>query len=95
MIQPSNNFLMRYATAIAITAVTVLMLAAALIFYQQAEAGASARAWVDHTYEVKGHVQALLGKVEDAQAGQRGYMRPTSTSIRSILPQTGSIPPGK
>ena len=73
MIQPSNNFLMRYATAIAITAVTVLMAAAAFIFYQQAEAGASARVWVDHSYEVKGHIQALLAKIEDAQTGERGY----------------------
>jgi CHASE3 domain sensor protein len=72
--RPADNFLMRHAAAIAITAVTLLMLMAAFVFYQQSEAGVAARGWVNHTYDVKGHTQALLSKLDDAETGERGYV---------------------
>jgi CheY-like chemotaxis protein/signal transduction histidine kinase len=74
MIPPTHNFFMKNATAIAVAAVTLLMIAAAFVFYQQDETGQSARAWVNHTYDVKGHIQALLAKLEDAESGERGYV---------------------
>ncbi|MDR3449132.1 MAG: response regulator [Alphaproteobacteria bacterium] len=74
MIRPTDNFYMRHATAIAIAAVSFLVIVAALVFDQQNAAGAAARGWVNHTYEVKGHIQALLSKLEDAEVGERGYM---------------------
>ncbi|MBV8061508.1 MAG: response regulator [Alphaproteobacteria bacterium] len=72
--QQADNFFMRNATAVAIAAVTLLMLAAAIIFYRQGEANDTARYWVNHTYEVRGHIMRLLNKLEDAETGQRGYM---------------------
>jgi len=74
MIQPSNNFVMKNATAIAIVALTVVLAATAFIFYQQDEAGTAARAWVDHTFEVKGHIQSLAAKLVDAETGERGFV---------------------
>jgi len=74
MMNTPDNFFMRYATAIAITSVTILMIAAALIFYQQGASGADARGWVNHTYEVKGHIQQLMNRLVDAEVGERGYV---------------------
>ena len=74
MMRPADNSLMRNATAIAITVVTLLMIAATFVFYQQGETGLAARDWVNHTYDVKGHTQALLIKLEDAETGERGYI---------------------
>jgi CheY-like chemotaxis protein/signal transduction histidine kinase len=72
--RPADNFLMRHATVVAITAVTFLTLMAAFSFYQQSETGIAARGWVNHTYDVKGHTQALLSKLDDAETGERGYI---------------------
>ena len=72
--RPADNFLIRHATAVAITVVTLVMVLVAALFYQQNEANAVARDWVTHTYEVKGHIQQLLSGLEDAEVGQRGYM---------------------
>lgn len=74
MMNTSDNFMMRHATAIAVSVVTSLMLIAVFVFYQQGEAGAEARNWVNHTYEVKGHIMVLEDRMEDAVVGQRGYM---------------------
>ena len=74
MMSTSDNFFMRYATAIAIIAVTLLMGASAVIFYQQGAASVTARQWVDHTFEVKGHIQQLQNDLADAETGQRAYM---------------------
>jgi CHASE3 domain sensor protein len=73
-IRPADNFLMRNATAVAISAVTLLMILAVVIFYRQSQVGVAAKGWVNHTYEVKGHIQAILNKLVDAETGQRGYM---------------------
>ncbi len=69
-----DNFFMRQATAIAIGTVTLLMLLAAWSFWRQEEASAEAQGWLVHTYEVIGHTESLLAKLEDAETGQRGYL---------------------
>ena len=74
MIRRSDNFLMRNATLIAITVITVLTLWTAAIFYQQGEDNLATGRWVNHTYENKGHTQALLNKIVDAETGMRGYL---------------------
>ena len=74
MMDTSDNFFMRYATTIAITTITLLMLMATFVFYQQGESSVTARGWVNHTYEVKGHIQALFAKLEDVETGGRGYI---------------------
>ncbi len=74
MVGSSDNFLMRRATPIAIGTITLLMVIAAFVFYQQNLSGTAARGWVNHTYEVKGHIQQLMNKLIDAEVGERGYI---------------------
>lgn len=69
-----ENFLVRHSTKIAIGTVTLLMLLAAIIFWQQGKANEEAKSWVMHTYEVIGHIQLLSGKIRDAELGMRGYI---------------------
>jgi len=69
-----DNIYIRHATAIAVATITLLMLLISGVFYQQSEAGDTARGWVTHTYEVIGHVQALFSKIKDAEIGERGYL---------------------
>lgn len=70
----TGNFFIRQATAIAIGTVSLLMLLAALSFWQQENASAEAKGWLVHTYEVIAHIESLLSKLEDAETGQRGYL---------------------
>src|SRR5271156_5504520 len=70
----TDNFFIRYATAVAIGTVTLLMLLAALVFWRQGEASTEAKGWVRHTYEVRGHIRLLFGSLRDAETGQRGYL---------------------
>src|SRR5579859_1411298 len=70
----TDNFFMRNATAIAIGAVTLLMLLAGLLFWRQQEASLQARGWLVHTHEVIGHIELLQSKLEDTETGQRGYL---------------------
>src|SRR5882724_1429112 len=70
----SDNLLVRNATAIAIGAITTLMLVAGVLFWRQSEASADARAWVAHTFEVRDHISLLLGVTKDGETGQRGYV---------------------
>ena len=69
-----ENFFVRHATTMAISAITVLMLLAAFLFWQQGEASQRSREWVIHTYEVRGHVRLVLSLAKDAETGLRGYM---------------------
>jgi CheY-like chemotaxis protein/signal transduction histidine kinase len=70
----SGNFFIRHATAVAIGAVTLLMLLAALSFWQQEQASTEAKGWLVHTYEVLAHIESLLSKLQDAETGQRAYL---------------------
>ncbi|HUY68187.1 MAG TPA: CHASE3 domain-containing protein [Alphaproteobacteria bacterium] len=65
---------MRNATVIAMVALAILMGASAFVFYEQIAADTAARGWVDHTYQVKGHIQALLNKLVDAETGERAFL---------------------
>ena len=71
---PTDNFLIRQATGIAIGAVTLLILLAALSFWRQEEASVQARGWLVHTHEVLGHIELLQSKLADTETGQRGYL---------------------
>ncbi|MDE3016421.1 MAG: response regulator [Pseudomonadota bacterium] len=73
-IRPTDNFFIRYATTIAITAVTLLMLLASVMFWRQGEANEEAKSWVSHTYEVIGHIELLIGELRDAELGMRGFI---------------------
>jgi CheY-like chemotaxis protein/signal transduction histidine kinase len=73
-IHPTDNFFIRYATFIAIGTVTVLMLLAALVFWRQNEANIDAKALVKDSYEVRGHIRLLFGRLMDAETSQRGYL---------------------
>jgi CheY-like chemotaxis protein len=70
----SGNFFIRHATLIAIGTVTMLMLLAALSFWEQERASAEAQGWLIHTYQVMGHLESLLSKLQDAETGQRAYL---------------------
>jgi signal transduction histidine kinase len=64
----------RNATVIAIGVVTLLAVLASYVFYQQNLEIVSARNWVNHTYEVKGHIQELQNRLRDAAGGERSYL---------------------
>jgi CheY-like chemotaxis protein len=68
------NFFVRQATAIAIGTVSLLMLLAALSFWQQEKASAEAKGWLVHTYEAIANIESLLSKLQDAETGQRAYL---------------------
>jgi CheY-like chemotaxis protein/signal transduction histidine kinase len=70
----TENFFLRRATTIAISTITVLMLLAGLLFWQQAEAGNRANDWVVHSYEVRGHIRLLFSGLRDAEIGQRDFV---------------------
>src|SRR5271168_3103919 len=70
----TGNFFIRHATAIAIGSVTLLMLLAALSFWQQEETSVEAKGWLVHTYEVMAHIESLLSKLQDAETGERAYL---------------------
>ncbi len=74
MERPADNFLMRHSTFIAIAAVTILMMAASFTFHRQSEAAISVREWINHTYEVKRHVQYLGVLLDDTEIGARDYV---------------------
>ncbi len=69
-----GNFLTRQATGIAIGTVSLLMLVAALSFWQQEKASAEATGWLVHTYEVIAQVESLLSKLQNAEMSQRAYL---------------------
>jgi CheY-like chemotaxis protein/signal transduction histidine kinase len=69
-----GNFFTRQATAIAIGTVSLLMLLAALSFWEQEKASAEAKGWLVHTFEVIAHIESLLSKLQNAETGQRAYL---------------------
>jgi CHASE3 domain sensor protein len=69
-----GSFFIRYATAIAIATVTLLMILATLSFWRQEQASAAAKSWLVHTYEVIEHLESLRTKLEDAETAQRAYL---------------------
>jgi CheY-like chemotaxis protein/signal transduction histidine kinase len=74
-IRPTNeNFFIRHATKTAIGTVTLLMMLAAVMFWQQSKSTEEAKARVSHTYEVIGHIELLFGKVKESVLGQRGFI---------------------
>ncbi len=70
----TGNFFVRQATAIAIGALSLLMVLAAFSFWQQEKASAEAKGWLVHTYEVIADIESLLSKLQDAEMGQRAYL---------------------
>jgi CheY-like chemotaxis protein/signal transduction histidine kinase len=69
-----GNFFTRQATAIAIGAVSLLMLLAALSFWQQEKSGVEAKGWLVHTYEVYAQIESLLSKLQNAEMSERAYL---------------------
>lgn len=69
-----DNFFIRHSTKIAIGTISLLMLLAIILFWRQAVANEEAKAWVNHTYTVRRHVQLLLSSLQDAETGHRGYV---------------------
>lgn len=70
----ADNFFVRQATKIAISTVTALILLMAVIFWKQNEASEETKGWVNHTYNVIGHLELLFGNLKDAELGKRGYL---------------------
>jgi CheY-like chemotaxis protein len=69
-----NIFATQRATVVAIAIVTVITALASVVFYRQNLAIIDARDWVNHSYEVKVHIQDLLARERDAISGARIYM---------------------
>src|SRR5688572_4614706 len=69
-----DALLVRNATKIAIGIVTLLFLVPIIFFWSQNDANQEARRLVLHTYEVLNRIELLLGKVKEAQLGQRGFL---------------------
>ncbi len=72
--RPQENLFARNATFVAIVTVTIAVLAAAGLFWQQGTATQKAKGWVDHTYLVRRHVALLYRGLLDAETSQRGYL---------------------
>ncbi len=89
----SDNFFVRNATAIAIGAITALMLIAGAMFWRQGEASADARAWVAHTYDVRRHITLALSEAKDAETAQRGYM--LTGNVEFLEPYTQAVTDAK
>ncbi len=71
---PKENLYARHATLIAITAVTVAVLIASGVFWMQGQATADGKAWLNHTYVVRRHINLLYRGLQAAESGQRGYL---------------------
>jgi CHASE3 domain sensor protein len=69
-----DGFFVRNATQIAIGVVTILMLMPILMFWRQSLSNEVARQQVLHTYEVITHIEMLMGKIKEANLGQRGFL---------------------
>lgn len=74
IVRPTDNFLMRHASAVAVFIVTILMVIAALVFHRQYNDNNIAKEWVVHTYETTRHIQSLFSKLKDVGLGGRGYL---------------------
>ncbi len=72
--RPTENFLMRHASAIAIFTVTFIMVTYVLIFLRQVETSDIAISWVEHTHETIEHIGLLSSKLKDAELGERSYL---------------------
>src|SRR5216684_7306837 len=70
----TGNLFVRQATSIAIGTVSLLILLAALSFWQQEKASTEAKGWLVHTYAVIAQIELLLSKLQDAETGQRAYL---------------------
>jgi CHASE3 domain sensor protein len=55
-------------------AAALLILVVGLLSLRSARQALDAARWVDHTHEVQGRLDALLGALIDAETGQRGYV---------------------
>ena len=69
-----ENIFIRNATGIVISAVTLLIVLFAVVFYMQEKSSRLAKSWVEHTYEVSFHIQSLFSKLQEASLGERGYL---------------------
>ncbi len=72
--RPNDNFFIRHATSVAISAVTLLVVIAAYILYVQGQANIAARDLVSHTYVVRSHIRLITRQLRDAEIGQRNYL---------------------
>ncbi len=73
-LRPNDNFWMRHATKLALATLTVIMLLAVVTFWRQQHAAEEAKSWVNHTYEVRGHIRLLYGELRDAEIGRLAYL---------------------
>lgn len=69
-----DNAALRHSTAIAITAISVLMLLVGLIFWHQQKENQNSKMLVRQTYNVITHIETLLGNLRDAELGKRGFL---------------------
>jgi len=97
-----ESFLVGHATGIAVVAITLLMVLIAFVFYQQEETNSVFKAEVQHTYEVKEHIQSfviLLGNAVISErgyliAGQDKYLDSYRNDIRGLLPSDENVDAG-
>jgi len=80
-LRAAENLLMARATPIALTAVTLLMLAMGFIIYRIEDANFAARAWITHSREIEEHAEALLAELGDAELSHGAYMMIGDESI--------------
>ncbi len=73
MTLPMDNFFVRRITPLGLCAVTLIMGLITVMFVGESASNRTVAHWVEHTYQTIGHVQALLGKLKDAELGERGY----------------------
>jgi signal transduction histidine kinase/ActR/RegA family two-component response regulator len=62
------------ANSLIIAAFVLIFGVIALLYTQYASEVAGAEAWVDHTYTVQAHIKDLRIAMDEAEAGQRGYL---------------------
>lgn len=70
----TDNFFIKHATTIAIASVTVLMILAASAYYQQGVANTASKGWVNHTYNVRGHIRRLVSQFKEVRFSELGFL---------------------
>lgn len=69
-----EGMLLRYGHAIGIGMVTLLIILIGAALIHQENQARLAKDSVMHTYNVKLHIQNMMGRIKDAEVGQRGFV---------------------
>ena len=70
----SQNFFMRNATYIAVSALTLVMAGAIFLFSSQASQNDEAQGWLIHSYEVRGHIRQIDASLQRATISYLDFM---------------------